>query len=349
MSIKEVFASLQRVYRYLMSKWLLIAAITFVGVLFGLIYTYYKPTIYVADTTFVLEDNDKSGGLLGQYGGIASMVGIDVAGGNNGIFQGDNILELYKSRNMIRRALLSSIENTTNKKLIDYYIDFSNLKKQWTSPSLKYINFDVKPNISFSRLQDSVIDKITDDISKNNLNVSRPDKKLSIIEVETKSTDEFFAKNFNLQVVKTVNDFYIETKTKKALQNLSVLQKQTDSVRNILNDAIYNTGSTTDATPNLNPNKQVLRIPIQRAQINVETNKAILTQLVQNLELAKISIRRETPLIQIIDQPIYPLVKEKTGRVKGMIVGGFLFGLISTLLFTLSFTIRKIIKGLISE
>jgi hypothetical protein len=37
--------------------------------------------------------------------------------------------------------------------------------------------------------------------------------------------------------------------------------------------------------------------------------------------LAKVTLRKETPLIQIIDRPILPLAKERFGKAKGIVLG----------------------------
>ena len=55
----------------------------------------------------------------------------------------------------------------------------------------------------------------------------------------------------------------------------------------------------------------VKRVPSVNRQVDVQANTAILTELVKNLELAKVDLRKETPLIQIIDTPILPLPFEK--------------------------------------
>lgn len=55
--------------------------------------------------------------------------------------------------------------------------------------------------------------------------------------------------------------------------------------------------------------------------------------MVKNLELAKVTLRKETPLIQIIDKPILPLKKERFGKVKGVIFGGFLGGFFIVIFF----------------
>ena len=214
--------------------------------------------------------------------------------------------------------------------LIDYYIQFNNLRKVWNEKiELKNLNFELHRGEKFNRTQDSILGVMVKTINGGFLTISKPDKKLSIIKVEVKAQDEFFAKAFNDQIVQNVNDFYVQTKTKKAIDNLDILQHQTDSVRNVLNGAIYATAAVADATPNLNSTRQVLRAPALRSQFNAEANKAILTQLVQNLELAKLSLRKETPLIQIIDKPIFPLAKTKLSIRKALMIGGFIGVLIS--------------------
>lgn len=90
--------------------------------------------------------------------------------------------------------------------------------------------------------------------------------------------------------------------------------------------------------------RRVLQVPSQRRQVDVQANQAILTELVKNLEVAKVSLRKETPLIQIIDGPVLPLEKERFGRLKGLILGGLIGGLLSV--FILAFRkFRKYVMG----
>jgi uncharacterized protein involved in exopolysaccharide biosynthesis len=58
------------------------------------------------------------------------------------------------------------------------------------------------------------------------------------------------------------------------------------------------------------------------------------------LELAKITLRKETPLIQMIDRPILPLPKEKFGKLKYIILGGLL-GLLLNILYLIVMHLYK--------
>lgn len=329
-SLKELILKLREWYRYLLSKWKVIVLAGVIGGLLGFLYAYFKKPVYTAECTFVLEEQG-SGGGLGQYAGLASMVGIDLGGGgSNGIFQGDNIIELYKSRSMIQKTLLS--KGTFNGKqelLINRYIDANELRRKWsTKPELAGLSFNI-PQDQFKLKHDSIIGIIVNDINKKYLTVGKPDKKLSIISVKVKSKDELFAKEFTDKIVENVNIFYVQTKTKRSLENLQILQKQADSVRSVLNLSIGSAAAAIDANPNANPAMQILRAPSQRRQVDVQASSAVYGEVVKNLEIAKISLRKDIPLIQVVDSPILPLNSNKSNYLLLVIAGSCICLIIS--------------------
>lgn len=353
-SLKDFILNIIMFCRYLLSKWLLILVLGLLGGVMGLAYSMLKKQIYTATTTFVLEDEKANGGGLGSLAGLASMAGVDLGGSGGGIFQGDNILELYRSRSMVQKTLLSWVDSTNKELLIDRFISINKMRKGWSSkPELLNLKFfpehsqkNELGSLKTIRLRDSVLRKAVEDINKSYLYVSKPDKKTSIIRVDVSSKDEIFAKSFNDVLVKNVNEFYIETKTKKSKTNIAILQLKTDSVRSVMNGNIYTAVAVTDATPNLNPTRQVKRVaPAQKAQFSAETNKAILGELVKNLEMSKIALLKETPLIQVVDHPIYPLVTTRTGKGEGVIVGGFLMGFLTVLFLILKRLYTNILNG----
>ncbi|WP_276348702.1 lipopolysaccharide biosynthesis protein [Daejeonella sp. JGW-45] len=345
-SLREVLLKLKLIAFKVGKKWVLILIFSLFGAGIGYFYSRTQKPVYRAVTSFVLEENTEGAGGMAQYAGMASMMGLNLGGGVGGIFQGDNLLELYKSNAILRKALLSKVEfRDSEQLLIDSYLKVTNLRDSWKGSHLENIKFYLSEDSLRDRTRDSLLISAVEDIRENFIIVDKMDKKLSIIQVTTLSSDEEFAKLLNEQIVETVNKFYISTKSKKALDNIIILQRQTDSVRNVLNGAIYATAVSADATPNLNPTRQVLRTSGQRSQFTAEANKAILTQLVQNLELAKISLRRETPLIQIIDAPIYPLTKQQLGPRKAAAVGFILCAFLITSFFIIKYILKDILKS----
>jgi hypothetical protein len=326
-SLKELILKIKEWWSYLVSHWKLIVSVAFIGSLLGLGYAFTQKPIYKAEFSFVLED-EKSGGGLGGALGLASQFGLDLGGGGGGgVFAGDNLLELMKSRSMVQKALLSPINvQGKDQSLADYYIFINEMREDWEGKAhLEDLNYPIDADISkFNRLQDSVLMEIHQDIIKNLLSVAKIDKKLSILKVTVNSENEIFSKVFTEALVSVVSNFYVETKTKKSAANVAILQHQTDSVRNQLNRAISGVAQSNDAIPNLNPTRQILRSLGQQRQIDVQANTAILTELIKNLELSKLTLLKETPLIQVIDRPVLPLQVKRIGKLKGIIMGGIL-------------------------
>lgn len=341
-SLKDLLKRASQLYQFLLSKWKIIVLAGIVGALCGLTYSLIKKPIYTATLTFALEDEKGSGGLGGALG-LASSFGLDLGGSGGGIFTGSNLTELFKSRSMVEKTLLMPV--TVNGKTIslaEMYIQNNDWRKKWKD-NPKYSSIRFLPNadrIKFTRDQDSIMGLMFSNLSKSSLSIAQKDKKISITTMDVSSTNELFAKYFCEALARQVGKFYVETKSKKARINMAILERQVDSVRRELNSAITGVAVANDNTFNLNPALNVRRAPSARRQVDVQANTAILTELVKQSELAKVTLRKETPLIQVIDKPILPLAKESFSKIKGFLIGGFL----GCFLLVLILILKKIIK-----
>jgi uncharacterized protein involved in exopolysaccharide biosynthesis len=341
-SLKEVVIKGKEWFYHLLSKWKLILFISVLGASLGLSYSFISKPLYKANLSFVIED-DKAGGGLSSAMGLASTFGIDLGSGGGSIFSSANLIELFKSRSMVEKALLSNVNLDGSKiTLAEMYIQNHGWRDKWNeNPELKLLTFQSNNDRQqVIRVKDSILGVIYNDLSKNSLNVEQKDIKVSIININMSSNDELFAKLFTEGLVKQVSDFYIETKSKKSRENMLILQHQTDSIRRALNGAITGVAVANDNTFNLNPALNVNRVPSARKQVDVQANTAILTELVKQTELAKVTLRKETPLIQIIDRPILPLERNKLGAIKGFVIGGFLSSFLISLFLILKRSLR---------
>jgi hypothetical protein len=327
-----------------LSKWIIIVLAGIIGSAIGLTYSLIKKPIYTATLSFALED-EKSGGGLGGALGLASSLGLDIGGGGGSIFTGSNLTELFKSRSMVEKTLLTPV-NLDGKviSLAEMYIQNNNWRENWGKDS-KLNSIQFLPNSNrenFTRTHDSILGKIYDKLYKEDLSVAQKDKKIAIIRIDVNSTSELFSKYFCEALVKQVSDFYVLTKSKKARMNMAILQRQTDSIRGELNGAITGVAVANDNTFNLNPALNVRRAPSARRQVDVQANTAILTELVKQTELAKVTLRKETPLIQVIDRPILPLYKERFGKAKGIVFGGLLVVFFTVVILIVRRLLRKL-------
>jgi len=347
-SLKELILKIQELWHFLLSKWIIILCAGIIGGLIGLAYSWTRTPIYKAELNFTLQD-DKAAGSLSAKLGLASQLGIDLSMGSaGGEFSGDNLLALIKSRYIVTKALLTPvIINNKKTLLVERYIQFNDLRKGWKGkPGLENIQFSPQADSTKLNLQqDSILGVFHKALINNNLVVDKLDKDLSIISLKIGSPDELFSKFFCENLIKVVSDYYIETKTEKERKNVAILQKQTDSIRHILYGGISSIAQSADANPNPNASLQVLKVPTQRKQIEVQANGAILNELIKNLEIAKMSLLQETPLIQIIDKPVLPLEKERYSKLKGLILMSVIAGFATTLILTMSLIYKKIMQS----
>ncbi len=332
LTIKDFVIKLKNWLDFLKSKTKQIIIIGLIGGILGTSIAHFIKPNFTAILTFAMEDDkgSTSNGLGGALG-LASSFGIDLPGSSGGgAFAASNLSELMKSRLIIEKVLLSPCE--INGKIItlaDYYIEINNLKNKWRNNSkISNINFPINSERSkFTLQQDSILFEIRKNlINKNNLIITQKDKKVSIISIEVINKNELFAKIFCEYLAKETSEFYIETKSKKAKNNVDVLQKQVDSVKNQLNYSIKGVASEIDNVYNLNPAFNIKGVESKKRQVDVQSNTAILTNLVVQLELAKINLRKETPLIQLIDHPILPLENDNLNKPLVFLLG-FLVGI----------------------
>lgn len=325
-TLREVVQNLIGWVRFFASKWKILLLAAGMGAGLGALVSQVKDPVFHAETSFVLEEEGMGG--LGQMSGIANLLGVNLGGigGTNGLFQGDNIMELYRSDRMLEETLLSPFDK--NQLLVNRFIESENLTEKWASSiDLSTLTFSpTKENHGVK--QDSVLKEIAKIIREKQLVVVKPDRKLSIIQVSVSSKDEAFAKFFNETLVNKVNTFYLETKTKKTGENLRILQLQADSVRAILDASLGNLAAEQDRIPNANPLLSTATVNGRRKQIDVQTSAAVFQEIVKNLEVAKINHRINSPLIQLIDSPSFPLKRTELRLVKGMVYGAFLAGLL---------------------
>ena len=350
-SLKELILKVKDWLVYLKSKWLIIFFAGVLGGATGFIYAIFQKPTYTATLSFALEDEKPGGSGLSGALGLASSLGIDLGTSAGGAFSGANLIELMKSRTLIERALLNPIlVNDQTKSLAEYYIGFSEMRAKLNKKvELSDIHILVNDNrANFSRQKDSILGevykKVIGDNTNGLLSVAQKDKKISIISVDVKSEDEQFSKSLTESVVKEVSEFYIYSKSKKARTNVAILQKQADSIRNELNEAISGVAQASDNVFNLNTALNIKRVPSTHRQVDVQANTAILTQLVTNLEMAKVALLKETPLIQIVDKPILPLKKEDPSKLKNLILGFMLSTIFTICIIVINKVIYDVIK-----
>ncbi len=322
-SLKELILKGKDWFTYLWGyKWIILLVAALGGGL-GFTYAKYltKPT-YTSQVTFAMES--KAGGGASALGGLASSLGLGDIGGasQSGMFGGENILMLMKSNRIIHEALKEPLEELKGNHLLNAYLN-NHFEKAIKEKKIKLFPKEID-TLSFTRNQDSVLLLVTKSIREEQLLADRADKKNTIIKLEVKDENEYWAYLFSKMLVKHAIDLYMDIKVGKLIATEQELTRKRDSIRGMLDGSITTLAYETD----LNSHTPLMRYKTNQAkkQIDVEVLKTMYGNIIQNLEMTKFQRSQEEPIIEIIDEPILPLSMEKFGKAKGMVMGGFLAG-----------------------
>jgi len=329
-SLKELIQKAGSILGYLKTQWWKLLLISLLGGIGGYVYAKFQKPQYTAKLTFALaEGGDKMGGISS----IASQFGMDLGGGSAGAFSGDNLLELMKSRLLIEKTLLTPVDSFGKSKLlVNQYIDFNKPKKPKPrdpdDPIPVYFTGKEEKQ-GYSLAQDSFLAKVSLDLVKKNLQVAKLEKKLAIVSVSFTGKDEWFAKNFTQILTQNVTEFYVETKTGQMRKNVRILEHKVDSVKQALGRAMYGVASEVDGNQFLV--RGVAKVPQAKKQLEIQVLSTMYGELIKNLELSRTMMAKDQPLIQLIDQPRFPLEKKKSSKLFTALGGAVLLFFLSAL------------------
>lgn len=266
----------------------------------GAVWGFMHPPKFKAEVMIAVEDDDSSGwqNLLQQFG-------IDMGGNNpGGIFKGESLVQLFKTRGQIERTLLREVEIIEGEKhevLANAVFRNSKLSKKAGFEGITFIS----DRSSFTPLHDSLLMLLHEEVRDEMLQVVKPENKLSIILLSITGRDKNLARALAVTAVNNTAEFYVETLSKKARLNLDVLRREADSVNSVLNGNLKSSAYYSDV--NINPGRASLGVSQNRSLINLQVSVALYGEIIKNLKLAEIGLRKETPLIQLVDMPSFPL------------------------------------------
>lgn len=338
LSIKDISTIVKKYFDILWAKKWIIVIIGLIGGIIGLVYAWNKKVTYTAHYTFTVGGSSSATSSLG---GLSSL--LNLGGGGMDAFTGDNVLELLKSPTLMEKTLLSPVlydgDSITfmeyalicdSTRAICEKVGKSENSKPGKVVSICDVSFPLgQDRATFTRAQDSILAQKANGFINRGVVVARRDKKLSFMEYSFDHQDEVFAKAFSEAHLKAVSDFYIDTKTALARRNVESFQAKADSVRRSLDQCFSRRAAYSDA--NRNANGQYVNVTQWKIDTDIQILSTTYTEMIKNIELLKLNLAKETPLIQIIDEPRLPLPNDKMGRSKGAIIGGFLAGFLACL------------------
>lgn len=336
-SLNDIIKTLKVYWDFLLKRWWIVVICGLLGGVLGLVYACLRTTNYEARYVFTIGGSSSSSSGMGS---LTALLGLGST--SMGAFSGDNILELFKSRSLMENTLLSPIEyNGDTITFMEYSLICDSVRARCLerepeeSEKMEKISIcDVEfpygqSRSSFSRVQDSILLSKARALLQTNVMVEKRDKKLSYVEYVFTYPDEAFAKAFATSHLNQVSSFYVNTKTELSRLNIESFQDQADSVRRELDKALSSRAYYADG--NMNAARQIVGVQLRKLETDIQILATSYAEMIKNIEVLKLDLARETPLIQIIDSPIFPLPNDKMRKAKGIVIGGFLGGFLSCL------------------
>lgn len=327
-TLETVLVKLMGFFPFVKRNKVIVIIFTLLGVLTGLGVEIYKSTnsLKKAKIIFVLETESADNGLAG----LASSLGIGNATSNNSIFSGDNFKELLKTRIIYRKAILTKVKigNKT-----DYFGNFflqrSDLQNhEWSDLPVDFINHRFKTgNIDSIDIQDkNIINAISLYLNDNtDIFLDNPKSSFQTLTVETRN--DTLTHVWAQLYLKTITDYYINTKTKKSKELLVIMEKRVDSLRSAL---YYTQGRLANYN---DQNQQIIfqraRVIAERLQMNSTQLQALYFDALRNYDNLKFSLVKESPLLTIIEDSELPIftIPYRWGKIIAIgLILGFLIG-----------------------
>ena len=338
--LKDILIKLSAYKAYLLKKKLAIIALSLTFCVLGVFIAITSDTKYNAELTFVVEDPTTRGGL-GAMSGIASQFGFDVGGNSSTTFSQSNILELLKSRGVVESTLMQKVKIAGKEDLlIEHYLELNGIKENWNKEEgFPLVSYHDK----LTYLHDSIGGGIWRDIVEAKLVVEMQSDDANIISLSYFSVNERFAKQFVEVLIDQMSKMYVVHQTAQAKNTLDFLQNRADSVFSELELAEAEFAKVKDINQRIV--KASGRLKELQLMRRVEVLNTMYLEIIKNLEISKITLLNNTPIITIIDRPILPLKENSNSKTFLGILGAFLGGFLSVFFFVF----RKLFKDALDE
>jgi hypothetical protein len=342
-----LWTNVKQTFIYILRRWYIL--LLWIGIFCGLslLYAWWYGTKYIATTTFALQGQTATSGLLASSLSLANALGLEgstTKGG--GGFDNHFFANLIQSRRVVKESLMQDGVVDGKKDLMaNHYITLyrwrtgSLLHKGWNKdPVLKDFKFVPKPINDLNRLEDSILNVIYESIIENNLTMEYD-------ESSPFNTATFMTRNYDYSMkmmnilLENCSGYFMQDVYHLNRKNLGVADLRVDSLGRALKSLDYRVANLQDITNNLIRQKGTLGIT------SAARDRDLLSQqysaAVNNVELAKVTLLTTAPILQIIDDPRFSTEVSFVSKTVALIVGIFLGIFLGSIFVLISRTVKE--------
>lgn len=316
-NLNDVARKLVKFIKYFLNyKWWFILVV-FIGSCLSVVKRQNQEDVYVAETS--LQINQENSGGIGDMLGLVSNIGFGKRGRG---MEDAKFLDIAQSNDIIARTLLSSFKKDST--LLDLFLSISPRTEEFVS-ELFPDRWDYPDSISDFSEKDWTIIKNICFVLKGKMIVFETSED-GVISLTVKSNNQKFSVEFSTAYLNLVNSYFVEKNTLKDKIVVDKISFVVDSVRQVLFQKESELATFRDKN-----NFTVLSkglTDLGRLEREVHILNMMYLQSVNRLEISKFKLLNNTPIIDVYDNPHYPLINEKQGVIKSVIIGAVVGGVV---------------------
>jgi uncharacterized protein involved in exopolysaccharide biosynthesis len=350
-TLKEIIVTVQT---YLGEVWRRKFLILFVTGLcafaFLLVAFLTKPT-FPGVVTFMVTEEDQSGGglsgILGQFGF-----------GGSSEHNLDKILELSKSRRIAQNVVFDTITIAGKADLLaNHTIEYLESQEEWGQQNILYkllygsdplllkgFRFENGDVETFTPLENKALKILhikiagTPDGAKQGLVSTEYSEDSGIMQLIANTKRPELSALLSTKLYTELSRYYIEKATEKHLATFDILKAKKDSIETALTSTQYSLASFKDKNQSIFRSKDMMNE--QRLLLEIQKLSAMYAETEKNYQIADFTLKNKTPFIDIIDEPLLPLLANRPSIVSA-IIKGILLGLVLSLGYVLGARIYR--------
>jgi hypothetical protein len=314
-SLKDIFAEL-RLWRQLAwrKSWIILPIALAFGAL-GYFYAKSKKPTYTSELKFILKSDNSPNAALS---GLTSLLGNSTSASATSL---ERIIELIGAEKVVIDVLFT--KNKIGKQedfIFNQIYQQLQFKKAWNKDSVlkNFKPFTIKKHIEeMSLLERKALKRMIVYLLGNGKTkgiISKSfDKKSGVINIMTTSYSENLSIAITEQIYQTFVQFYINEASMSSNQNVDMLRRKVDSIRNELY-AVQRTAAV--------QSDQALGVLLQQDRVNNKTlalKEQMLTVMYaeaqKNFQMYQTTQSMNKPIFSIIEEPFSPIEAKKTSKL----------------------------------
>ena len=337
LSFPELIAIIKEYVQYLLQKkwWIILFAgvVTACSVTFELL----KKPLYTANYQFLVTENEGGGGgvsaILGQFGMMS--------GDNGGSVNQGRLLLIGKSYPILSQLILEDAVFEGNRdKLASHIIRTQNLDSSW----IAVINKGPKTNspidtttLTYNSVMKSLVSYIVNTKNPTFFNLGI-DKKTGVLKITFSSKSAELSWILTTRLYDLLSNHYIEKTTGSQKHNYELLTHKKDSVYRLLVSAERSFAKTTDRSRGFVLAQDQVSAIEKRRKIGIYNQ--MYAELLTRQQTAEFMLLTSTPIFQVLDYPILPLINGNTFKLLNVII----FSIVGLLFISLVYIALKFLR-----